>query len=162
MKSKLLQEIFSDDSFSEEDEPNQEERPSFFQRYFIKQLNKAFLSTLFMLIIMTMGIIFTQIKKQPNQQDHKESKFYFVGEIFLQIGLFGFAGGFTNWVAVKMLFDKIPFLYGSGVIPRKYQELSLVIKDVVMKNFFNSVCILSFFFFYLLYRSKLPQIKGVD
>ena len=27
-------------------------------------------------------------------------------------GLFGFAGGMTNWLAIRMMFDKIPFLIG--------------------------------------------------
>ena len=27
-------------------------------------------------------------------------------------GLFGFAGGMTNWLAIRMMFDKIPFLVG--------------------------------------------------
>lgn len=39
----------------------------------------------------------------------------------LAFGLFGFAGGMTNWLAVKMLFDKIPFIVGSGVIPRQFK-----------------------------------------
>lgn len=30
-----------------------------------------------------------------------------VGEWVLAFGLFGFAGGFTNWLAVKMLFDQV-------------------------------------------------------
>ena len=28
----------------------------------------------------------------------------------LAVGLFGFAGGVTNWLAVKMLFDRVPLL----------------------------------------------------
>jgi hypothetical protein len=39
----------------------------------------------------------------------------------LAFGLFGFAGGMTNWLAVKMLFDKIPLIYGSGVIPSQFK-----------------------------------------
>lgn len=33
---------------------------------------------------------------------------------FLSAGLFGFIGGFTNWLAIAMVFTKVPFLYGSG------------------------------------------------
>jgi hypothetical protein len=32
--------------------------------------------------------------------------------LVLAFGLFGFAGGITNWLAVKMLFDKVPGLMG--------------------------------------------------
>jgi hypothetical protein len=33
-------------------------------------------------------------------------------------------GGVTNWLAVTMLFDKVPLLIGSGVIPRHFKAIS--------------------------------------
>ena len=33
-------------------------------------------------------------------------------EIFMA-GLFALSGGVTNWIAIHMLFEKIPFLYDS-------------------------------------------------
>jgi uncharacterized membrane protein YheB (UPF0754 family) len=39
-----------------------------------------------------------------------------------------FAGGITNWIAIKMLFDKIPFVVGSGVIPRQFKQIRKTIK----------------------------------
>eukprot|EP00494_Astrolonche_serrata_P011523 UN11608 len=47
-----------------------------------------------------------------------------------------FAGGVTNWLAVTMLFDEIPFLYGSGVIPRRFKEIRQAVKKVIMEKFF--------------------------
>jgi len=55
----------------------------------------------------------------------------------LAAGLFGFAGGITNWVAIKMLFDRVCDLPGSGVIPRQFKEIRQVIKDTIMKTFFD-------------------------
>jgi hypothetical protein len=55
----------------------------------------------------------------------------------LSFGLFGFSGGITNWLAVKMLFDKIPFLYGSGVIPAKFKEIRASVKSMFMRMFFD-------------------------
>jgi len=55
----------------------------------------------------------------------------------LSMGLFAFAGGVTNWVAIKMLFDEIPFVYGSGIIPKRFKEIRKVVKNVVLDNFFN-------------------------
>lgn len=55
----------------------------------------------------------------------------------LAAGLFGFAGGITNWVAIKMLFDRVCNLPGSGVIPRRFKEIRQVIKDTIMKTFFD-------------------------
>eukprot|EP00746_Dinoflagellata_sp_MGD_P009266 gnl/MRDRNA2_/MRDRNA2_118757_c0_seq1.p1 gnl/MRDRNA2_/MRDRNA2_118757_c0~~gnl/MRDRNA2_/MRDRNA2_118757_c0_seq1.p1 ORF type:complete len:391 (-),score=80.77 gnl/MRDRNA2_/MRDRNA2_118757_c0_seq1:86-1258(-) len=55
----------------------------------------------------------------------------------LAIGVFGFAGGITNWLAVKMLFDKIPGLYGSGVIPMQYKNIRKTVKTEIMHTFFD-------------------------
>ena len=50
------------------------------------------------------------------------------GPWLLAAGVFGFAGGITNWLAVKMLFDRVPLLYGSGVIPNRFREIRATIK----------------------------------
>ena len=42
-------------------------------------------------------------------------------EIFMA-GLFSLSGGITNWLAIHMLFEKVPFLYGSGVIPERFKD----------------------------------------
>merc|ERR1719235_143504 len=65
--------------------------------------------------------------------DDDTRKYNFV----LAIGVFGFAGGITNWLAVKMLFDKIPGLYGSGVIPMQYQSIRKTVKNEIMHTFFD-------------------------
>ena len=44
-------------------------------------------------------------------------------EIFMA-GLFALSGGLTNWLAIHMLFEKVPLLYGSGVIPLKFEEIN--------------------------------------
>jgi uncharacterized membrane protein YheB (UPF0754 family) len=75
----------------------------------------------------------------------------------LAFGLFGFAGGITNWLAVKMLFDKIPFLLGSGVIPRQFKEIRRAIKDAVLQMFFDKTFLES----YLGPRSR-ELLKSMD
>ena len=59
------------------------------------------------------------------------------GPWILAVGLFGFAGGITNWLAVKMLFDRVPLLYGSGVIPNRFEEIRAKIKELIMVHFFD-------------------------
>lgn len=53
------------------------------------------------------------------------------------VGLFAFSGAVTNWLAVYMLFEKVPGLYGSGVIPTRFEELKaglfLLVKDQLFK-----------------------------
>ena len=58
-------------------------------------------------------------------------------EWVLAVGLFGFAGGTTNWLAVKMLFDRVPLLYGSGVIPARFRAIREAVKDAIMRYFFD-------------------------
>ena len=58
-------------------------------------------------------------------------------EIFMA-GLFGLSGGLTNWLAIHMLFEKIPFLFGSGVIPLRFKELKEGIRILIMHEFFST------------------------
>ena len=58
-------------------------------------------------------------------------------EIIYLIGLFALSGGITNWLAIHMLFEKVPFFYGSGVIPSRFEELKLGIKQLIMTEFFT-------------------------
>ena len=57
-------------------------------------------------------------------------------EIFMA-GLFALSGGLTNWLAIHMLFEKVPLLYGSGVIPLKFEEIKEGIKSLIMNEFFS-------------------------
>lgn len=66
-------------------------------------------------------------------------------EWLLAAGLFGFAGGFTNWLAVKMLFDRVPFLYGSAVIPNRFREIRQAVKDAIIHYFFDQENLEHFF-----------------
>ena len=58
-------------------------------------------------------------------------------EIIYMTGLFALSGGVTNWLAIHMLFEKVPFFYGSGVIPSRFREFKLGIKQLVMNEFFT-------------------------
>lgn len=57
--------------------------------------------------------------------------------IILAIGLFAFSGALTNWLAIHMLFEKVPGLYGSGVIPARFEEFKSAIKKMMMEQFFT-------------------------
>ena len=64
-------------------------------------------------------------------------------EIFMA-GLFALSGGLTNWLAIYMLFEKVPLLYGSGVIPNRFEEFKNGLKNLIMNEFFSSVFIEKF------------------
>jgi uncharacterized membrane protein YheB (UPF0754 family) len=57
--------------------------------------------------------------------------------IIFTIGLFALSGAVTNWLAVHMLFEKVPFLYGSGVIPARFEEFKDGIRHLMMEQFFT-------------------------
>jgi len=59
------------------------------------------------------------------------------GEILVSIGLFALSGALTNWLAVHMLFERVPLLYGSGVIPSRFSEFKVAIKQLIMSQFFH-------------------------
>jgi uncharacterized membrane protein YheB (UPF0754 family) len=63
---------------------------------------------------------------------------YFIGHhLIYSIGLFALSGAITNWLAIHMLFEKIPFLYGSGVIPARFEEFKAAIRQLMMQQFFT-------------------------
>ena len=55
----------------------------------------------------------------------------------LRIGLFALSGAITNWLAVYMLFEKVPGLYGSGVIPDRFEDFKREIHRLIMEQFFS-------------------------
>ncbi len=63
----------------------------------------------------------------------------------LYTGLFAFSGAITNQLAIFMLFNKVPFLYGSGVIEENFESFKASIKDMIMKQFFTKEQLTAFF-----------------
>lgn len=61
----------------------------------------------------------------------------FYKEQLLGVGLFSLSGALTNWLAVHMLFEKIPGLYGSGIIPNRFNDFKEGIQDLIMTQFFT-------------------------
>ena len=58
-------------------------------------------------------------------------------EYFFSIGIFALSGGLTNWLAIHMLFEKIPFLFGSGVIPNRFEDFKVGIRTLIISEFFT-------------------------
>lgn len=90
-------------------------------KLFTLQSHKSCITNIIAIIVILIGVI----------SDLKYS------EIVLNIGFFAFSGAITNWLAVYMLFEKIPFLYGSGVIERRFHEFKQAIKNLLLEEFFT-------------------------
>ena len=85
-----------------------------------KLLNKSFITNFISVVIIAIGYV------SPVQP-----------ELIKSIGFFALSGAITNWLAIYMLFEKVPFLYGSGVIPDRFEEFKLSIKQLMMQQFFT-------------------------
>ncbi|HIP42114.1 MAG TPA: DUF445 domain-containing protein [Campylobacterales bacterium] len=60
-------------------------------------------------------------------------------------GLFALSGAVTNQLAIHMLFNKVPLLYGSGVIEKNFDTFKESIKNMIMTQFFNQEQLNAFF-----------------
>lgn len=57
--------------------------------------------------------------------------------LIFTVGLFALSGAITNWLAIHMLFEKVPGLYGSGVIPARFEDFKFAIRQLMMEQFFT-------------------------
>lgn len=63
--------------------------------------------------------------------------YFTANTIILNVGLFALSGAITNWLAIHMLFEKVPGLYGSGVIPARFEDFKAAIRNLMMEQFFT-------------------------
>ena len=82
-------------------------------------MNKSVITSSFALMLVVVGYLF----------EH---------QVVLSIGLFALSGAITNWLAIYMLFERVPGLYGSGVIPARFEDFKLGIRNLMMMQFFTT------------------------
>lgn len=68
-----------------------------------------------------------------------------ISEYILYTGLFALSGALTNQLAIHMLFERVPFLYGSGIIPNRFESFKASIKSLMMDQFFTKQQLQNFF-----------------
>ena len=66
-------------------------------------------------------------------------------DLIYMVGLFALSGAVTNSLAIHMLFEKVPFLYGSGVIESKFSQFKISIHNLLMNQFFTREHLTRFF-----------------
>jgi uncharacterized membrane protein YheB (UPF0754 family) len=76
--------------------------------------------------------------------------------VILTIGLFALSGAITNWLAIHMLFEKVPFLYGSGVVENRFEEFKISIRTLIMEQFFTKENLTKFF------KNEFGEDKKLD
>ena len=92
-------------------------------------LNKSSGTNLLAVVCMMVGLILPEPLRKP----------------VLWVGVFALSGAITNWLAVYMLFEKIPGLYGSGVIPARFEDFKREIHRLIMEQFFSKDHVERFF-----------------
>ncbi|MHB8098816.1 MAG: DUF445 domain-containing protein [Sulfuricurvum sp.] len=60
-----------------------------------------------------------------------------LGSAVRNAGLFALSGAVTNQLAIHMLFEKVPFLYGSGIILDRFESIREALKILIMEQFFS-------------------------
>ena len=66
-------------------------------------------------------------------------------DLLLYAGLFALSGAITNQLAIHMLFERVPLLYGSGVIEKNFSKFKNSIKEMIMTQFFTKEYLQDFF-----------------
>ncbi len=90
-------------------------------------MNKSLITNLLSILIIIVGYLY--------QDKHS---------FIIITGVFALSGSITNWLAIHMLFEKVPLLYGSGVILDKFEDIKLGIKNLILKELFTETQINNF------------------
>lgn len=59
------------------------------------------------------------------------------GERCLTLCLYGLSGSITNSLAITMIFEKIPFVWGSGIIEKNFELFQMKLKETLMEHLFH-------------------------
>lgn len=92
---------------------------------------KGNISNLITFFILVVGVI---LRVLVGEDDYKSTLY---ARCVLAAGVFGFSGGVTNLLAVRMLFDEIPGVYGSGIIPKQFESIKKAIRAMILDTFFE-------------------------
>lgn len=92
-------------------------------------MSKSLVTDLFALLLVVLSFSVPQTYHQP----------------LLFAGLFALSGALTNQLAIHMLFERVPFLYGSGIIEKHFVSLKHAIKAMIMQQFFTREKLSEFF-----------------
>ena len=109
-------------------------------------MSKAFITDLFSLLLI--GVSFAVPFKYH--------------DMMLFTGLFALSGAITNQLAIHMLFEKVPLLYGSGVIEKNFSTFKVSIHEMIMKQFFTKEQLGDFFAKEEEKIDLRPLVEGAD
>ena len=92
-------------------------------------MSKSLITDILSILLIGLSFIVPQIYHNP----------------LLFTGLFALSGAITNQLAIHMLFERVPLLYGSGVIEKNFETFKESIRKMIMKQFFTKEQLSKFF-----------------
>lgn len=109
-------------------------------------MNKSVLTDTISLLLILSAFVVPEAYKNP----------------LLYTGLFAFSGAVTNQLAIHMLFERVPLLYGSGVIEKNFEQFKTSIKNMMMQQFFTKTQLQTFFANEEQKIDLSPLVEGAD
>ncbi len=111
-----------------------------------KTMNKSFITDILCIFLIGISFIMPEYYQNP----------------LLFAGLFALSGAITNQLAIHMLFERVPFLYGSGVIEKNFETFKASIRTMIMKQFFTKEQLGKFFAQEEQKIDLVPLVEGAD
>ena len=59
------------------------------------------------------------------------------GELLWSIGTYSVTGSITDSIALYMLFERVRFVFGSGVIPNRFEDFRRGLRSMILQEFFT-------------------------
>ena len=109
-------------------------------------MNKSLMTDILSLLLIGLSFVVPQTYHNP----------------LLFTGLFALSGAITNQLAIHMLFERVPFLYGSGVIEKNFETFKASIRSMIMKQFFTKEQLGKFFAEEEQKIDLAPLVEGAD
>jgi len=109
-------------------------------------MSKSFVTDFISLLLIGLSFVLPEAYKQA----------------ILFTGLFAFSGAITNQLAIHMLFERVPLLYGSGVIEKNFETFKESIRVMIMKQFFTKEQLGDFFAKEEQKIDLAPLVEGAD
>lgn len=92
------------------------------------------ISILLAFILLVIGVVLVQFLKSKNDVNRK---ILIACELIRAAGLFGFTGGVTNWLGIKLIFKRIPGVFFSGAVVRNISVTKKLLADFIVESFFS-------------------------
>lgn len=148
--------LFEDASYGQVDSEQRQEFEQLLKKessWYRSCLHKGLIANIIFFLIMILGIVLGEVlfpleglrgrNTSLNNDTTCTEKFEgcITVRIIRAVGVFGFLGGLSNWIAVEMLFRSVPFLIGTGVIAKQYKEIREGIHTIVVETLFDPVAL---------------------